>query len=204
MYFALMLLLITLSGLNIPCVMAALLLEVCMILKKITLDNGQAEFPQSMMHIKNIKIKWYDKWCHDRETFCITGILHGKFTVRIRRASPAESFRWLHSSWEPIYQHGLTIIPAWLSKYGHYKVWNKITYLFLNLSSAAVEVWELIKLISPYTLLGMWLLIHGKVVWLSGLWEKVQISNFKLIIVIDDKVFSCEISEKQIFISFVT
>ena len=32
----------------------------------------------------------------------------------------------------PFYQHGLTLIPAWISDYIHYKVWVEITYPFPN------------------------------------------------------------------------
>ena len=40
----------------------------------------------------------------------------------------------------PFYLHGLTLIPAWISNYDHYKVWDEITYPFLNFNGAAVEV----------------------------------------------------------------
>ena len=36
------------------------------------------------------------------------------------------------NDWVPLYQHGLTLIPAWTSSYIHYKVWNEITYPFTN------------------------------------------------------------------------
>ena len=38
------------------------------------------------------------------------------------------------------YLHGLTLIPAWISNYIHYKVWDEITYPFLNFNGATVEV----------------------------------------------------------------
>ena len=38
------------------------------------------------------------------------------------------------------YQHGLTLIPAWISNYIHYDVWDEITYPFLNFNVATVEV----------------------------------------------------------------
>ena len=38
------------------------------------------------------------------------------------------------------YKHGLTLIPAWISNYIHYKVWDEITYPFLNFNRATVEV----------------------------------------------------------------
>ena len=39
-----------------------------------------------------------------------------------------------------IYWHGLTLIPAWISNYIHYNVWDEITYPFLNFNGATVEV----------------------------------------------------------------
>ena len=40
----------------------------------------------------------------------------------------------------PVYQHGLTVIPEWINKYIHDKVWDEITYPFQNFNSATVEV----------------------------------------------------------------
>ena len=34
----------------------------------------------------------------------------------------------------PFYEHWLTLIPAWISNYIHYKVWDEITYPFLFLN----------------------------------------------------------------------
>ena len=39
----------------------------------------------------------------------------------------------------PFYWHGLTLIPAWISNYTHYNMWDDI-YLFLNFNGATVEV----------------------------------------------------------------
>ena len=39
-----------------------------------------------------------------------------------------------------IYWHGLTLIPAWISNYMPRKVWDKITYPFLNSNGCTVEV----------------------------------------------------------------
>ena len=39
----------------------------------------------------------------------------------------------------PFNLHGLTLIPAWISNYIHYKVWDEITFPFLNLNGATVE-----------------------------------------------------------------
>ena len=43
-------------------------------------------------------------------------------------------------SWGPFYYHGLTLIPAWISNYIHCKVWDEITYPFLNFNGCTVEV----------------------------------------------------------------
>ena len=40
----------------------------------------------------------------------------------------------------PFYQHGLTLILAWISNYIHYNVWDEITYPFLNFNGLTVEV----------------------------------------------------------------
>ena len=44
------------------------------------------------------------------------------------------------NSSSPFYKHGLTLISAWISKYTHYKMWDEITYPFLNFNGATVEV----------------------------------------------------------------
>ena len=41
---------------------------------------------------------------------------------------------------DPFYEHGLTLILAWISNYIHYKEWDKIIYPFLNFNGATVEV----------------------------------------------------------------
>ena len=45
----------------------------------------------------------------------------------------------------PIYKHGLTLIPAWISIHMPGKVWNEISYTFPNFNSCPVEVWEWIR-----------------------------------------------------------
>ena len=39
----------------------------------------------------------------------------------------------------------LALIKAWVRNYIHYKVWDEITYPFLNFSSCVIEDWELIS-----------------------------------------------------------
>ena len=51
----------------------------------------------------------------------------------------------------PFHQHGLTLIPAWISNYIHYKVWDEITYPFLNFNGATVEGYERVRNYVPIT-----------------------------------------------------
>ena len=45
-----------------------------------------------------------------------------------------------HASSGPFYQYGLTLIPASISNHMASKVWDEITYPFLNCNGATVEV----------------------------------------------------------------
>ena len=40
----------------------------------------------------------------------------------------------------PIYWHALPLMPAWISNNMHYKKWDEITYLFLNVNGYTIEV----------------------------------------------------------------
>ena len=44
------------------------------------------------------------------------------------------------ASWGPFYLHGLTLIPAWIINHMPGKVWDEITYPFINFNGATVEV----------------------------------------------------------------
>ena len=52
--------------------------------------------------------------------------------------------------WHASYLHGLILIPAWISNYIDYKLWDDITYPFPNFTCAAVEVWEWISNFIPH------------------------------------------------------
>ena len=77
----------------------------------------------------------------------------------------------------PLYWHGLTLIPAWISNYIHYEVQDEITYPFPNFNGAVVEVWEWISNFIPH--------LTGLVItypcWISHL-TKMQIGRWNLII----------------------
>ena len=45
----------------------------------------------------------------------------------------------LHPS-SPFYQHGLTLIPAWISNHKPSKKWDEITYPFLNFNGPTSEI----------------------------------------------------------------
>ena len=46
----------------------------------------------------------------------------------------------LYNSCGHFYKHGLTLFPAWISNWIHYNIWGEITYPFLNLNGATVEI----------------------------------------------------------------
>ena len=50
----------------------------------------------------------------------------------------------------PRYKHELTVIPSWISNYMPRKVWNEITYPFLNFNGFTVEVQERISYFIPH------------------------------------------------------
>ena len=52
-------------------------------------------------------------------------------------------------TWGPFYYHGITLIPAWLSNYIHYKVWGELSFLVSNFYYSTVEVWEWISNFIP-------------------------------------------------------
>ena len=41
--------------------------------------------------------------------------------------------------WVPFYYHGLTLTPAWINNYPHYKAWDEITYPSPNVNGATLE-----------------------------------------------------------------
>ena len=50
-------------------------------------------------------------------------------------------FPWLDLSRSgPFYYHGLTLIPPWISNHIPIKMWDEITYPFLNFNGCTVEV----------------------------------------------------------------
>ena len=51
----------------------------------------------------------------------------------------------------PFYWHGLTLIPAGISNHIHYKVWDEITYPFLNFHGCTAEVWEWMSNCNPHS-----------------------------------------------------
>ena len=48
-----------------------------------------------------------------------------------------------------VYQHGITLIPAWISNHRLTTVWGENTYPFPNFNGSTVEVWEGISNLIP-------------------------------------------------------
>ena len=49
------------------------------------------------------------------------------------------SYLLFQSILDPLYQHGLTSTPALISNYIRFKVWDEMTYPFLNFNSATLK-----------------------------------------------------------------
>ena len=62
-------------------------------------------------------------------------------------------------AWDPFYEHGLTLISAWIVITSIKKCGLKLLIHFLISNSCTVEVWERISTFIP-DFTGMWLLIH--------------------------------------------
>ena len=56
---------------------------------------------------------------------------------------PLDSYQGL------FYLHQLTLILTWISNFMFYKVWDEITYSFLNFNSETVDMWEWISNFTP-------------------------------------------------------
>ena len=67
--------------------------------------------------------------------------LSAKLCVCFRETQWVRSLLFL-CIWGPFYQHGLTLIPIWISNYIQYKVWDEITYPFPNFNGANIGIWE--------------------------------------------------------------
>ena len=57
------------------------------------------------------------------------------------------------NQWDPFYEHGLTLIPAWIDDYMRRNVWDEITYQFPNFNAVTVEVWEWMNEFIPCVLI---------------------------------------------------
>ena len=55
----------------------------------------------------------------------------------------------------PLYHHGLTLIPSWVSNYTPNKVWDEITFQFPNFDGRTVEVWEWINNFIRYIIMNV-------------------------------------------------
>ena len=56
----------------------------------------------------------------------------------------------------PFHEHGLTLIPAWISNHMPSKVWGEPTYPFPNFNGCIVAVWEWISNLSPHFMILLW------------------------------------------------
>ena len=104
--------------------------------------------------------------CHQPYVFLYTGNLvfswwlHPMYWIPFTWSTegyPIVPYIWLMTgidTWccypDHFYQHGLTLIPAWISNHIHYIVRDANTYPFMNFNRATVEVWEWISDLIPH------------------------------------------------------
>ena len=69
---------------------------------------------------------------------------------QVEPISSAVRYREYAHTFYPFYQHGLTLIPTWISNYTHREVWNDIAYPFPNFNGYTVEVWKWISNFIPH------------------------------------------------------
>ena len=71
------------------------------------------------------------------------------------------------ATWGLFYWHGLTLIPAWIIDYFHFKVWYKSTYSPPVINDGTVEVWKWISFLRyiRFMLMTSW---HGHSFCITG------------------------------------
>ena len=118
---------------------------------------------KSMQYIPwnmHILLLWFICWCYITRAYWIHGMcLPISFRVTspvlgqsndCPSASEVTLTDWGKIGCGPFYQHSLILIPAWISNYIHYKVWDVIAYPFLNFNGCTVEVQEWISNFIPH------------------------------------------------------
>ena len=101
-----------------------------------TIPQGQ-NWPRVKMHLKVSSAKWRSSWlCLNVLTLLVLQPKYSGMTSAILLTIVAPNTS------PPFYQHELTWIPAWISNYIHYKVWDEITYPFSNVNGCTIEVWK--------------------------------------------------------------
>ena len=90
--------------------------------------------------------------CH---YFCVSNISSHQWNVYFPwQFTVCRVLLWLITgAWDTFYWHDITLIPAWISNYIHYKIWDEFIYPFPNFNCATVctvEVWEWISNCIPH------------------------------------------------------
>ena len=78
---------------------------------------------------------------------------------------------------KPFHYHGSTLIPAWISNHMASKVWNEITYLFVNFNDATIEVWEWISNFIPHLTMDVIIILVGIKACLCYYWTALYIHS---------------------------
>ena len=71
-------------------------------------------------------------------------------SVKCSHATAVIVFHFVFFPRGPFYQHGLPLIPAWISNHMSSQVWDEITCPFTNFNRCTIEVWEWISNSIPH------------------------------------------------------
>ena len=64
------------------------------------------------------------------------------FSIHVRAIQTYRDYAPVPTGSSVIYITGLTLVPAWISKCTHHKMWDEIIYPFPNFNGFTIEVWE--------------------------------------------------------------
>ena len=88
----------------------------------------------------NLNKWWLNKKHFQQNEFGINWNICNMAAILLRPQEVPASSKWSLFPGAFFYEHGLTLIPAWISNYMPGIVWGEITYPFLNFNGATVEV----------------------------------------------------------------
>ena len=72
----------------------------------------------------------------------VCDLISNLFSIHVRAIQTYRDYAPVPTGSSVIYITGLTLVPAWISKCTHHKMWDEIIYPFPNFNGFTIEVWE--------------------------------------------------------------